>query len=88
MATAGSLRTSAPAASGVAIANVGMGGEISIDELAETIVGLCGGRSTIEHAPPRAGEIVRSRARVDRLREQLGVVAQTQLHDGLRQTLA
>jgi UDP-glucose 4-epimerase len=76
-----------PAASGVAIANVGMGGEISIDELAETIVGLCGGRSTIEHAPPRAGEIVRSRARVDRLRELYDVVATTPLGDGLRATL-
>ena len=36
----------------------------------------------------RAGEILKSRARVDRLRDQLGVVAETKLVDGLRATLA
>ena len=70
------------------VANVGRGGEISVLELARTIVELCGKRSAIEHAPARPGEILRSRANVDRLREQLGVVAETNLVDGLRQTLA
>jgi UDP-glucose 4-epimerase len=70
------------------VANVGTGGEISVLELARTIVELCGGRSTIEHAPPRAGEILKSCARVDRLRDALGVVAETRLVDGLRATLA
>jgi nucleoside-diphosphate-sugar epimerase len=56
-------------------------------ELARSIVELCGGRSTIEHLPPRAGEILKSRARVDRLRDALGVVAETSLIDGLRETL-
>jgi UDP-glucose 4-epimerase len=69
------------------VANVGTGGEITVLELARSIAELCGNRSTIEHAPARAGEILKSRARVDRLREQLGVVAQTQLVDGLRATL-
>jgi len=69
------------------VANVGMGGEISVLELARTIVDLCGGRSTIEHEPSRAGEILKSRARVDRLRDALGVVAETKLVDGLRLTL-
>ena len=69
------------------VANVGMGGEISVVELARTIVDLCGGRSTIEHQPARAGEILKSRANVTRLREALGVVAQTKLVDGLRLTL-
>ena len=71
-----------------AVANVGTGGEITVLELARTIVELCGKRSAIAHAPPRAGEIMKSRARVDRLREVFGVVAQTQLVDGLRTTLA
>ncbi len=70
------------------VANVGTGGEISVLELARTVVELCGGRSTIEHAPPRAGEILKSRARVDRLRDVFGVVAETKLADGLRATLA
>lgn len=68
------------------VANVGTGGEITVLELARTIRGLCGDRSAIEHAPMRAGEILRSRARVDRLRA-LGVVAETPLVDGLRRTL-
>ncbi|HEY1817536.1 MAG TPA: NAD-dependent epimerase/dehydratase family protein [Kofleriaceae bacterium] len=70
------------------VANVGTGGEITVLELARSIIELCGNRSTIEHAPQRPGEIVRSRARVDRLRDVLGVVAQTRLVDGLRSTLA
>jgi len=69
------------------VANVGTGGEITVLELARSIVELCGGRSTIEHAPSRAGEILKSRARVDRLRDALGVVAETSLIDGLRETL-
>jgi UDP-glucose 4-epimerase len=69
------------------VANVGMGGEITVLELARTIVELCGGRSVVEHAPPRAGEILKSRARVDRLRDQLGVVAETKLVDGLWMTI-
>jgi UDP-glucose 4-epimerase len=70
-----------------AIANVGTGGEITVLELAKTIVELCGNRSEILHAPARSGEILKSRARVDRLREVFGVVAKTKLVDGLRATL-
>jgi UDP-glucose 4-epimerase len=70
------------------VANVGTGGEISVIELARTVVDLCGGRSEIQQAPPRAGEILKSRARVDRLRDTFGVVAETKLVDGLRATLA
>ena len=70
-----------------AIANVGTGGEITVLELAKTIVELCGNRSEIIHAPARSGEILKSRARVDRLREMFGVVAKTKLVDGLRATL-
>jgi hypothetical protein len=52
-----------------------------------TDVELCGGRAPIAHAPSRAGEILKSRARVDRLRDVFGVVAETRLADGLRATL-
>ncbi|HEX7842677.1 MAG TPA: SDR family NAD(P)-dependent oxidoreductase [Kofleriaceae bacterium] len=69
------------------VANVGTGGEITVLELARSVVELCGGKSAIEHAPARSGEILQSRARVDRLREVLGVVAETSLIDGLRETL-
>ncbi|HET9627404.1 MAG TPA: NAD-dependent epimerase/dehydratase family protein [Kofleriaceae bacterium] len=69
------------------VANVGTGGEITVLELARTIIELCGNKSEIVHAPARAGEILKSRAKVDRLRDVLGVVAQTSLVDGLRETL-
>lgn len=69
------------------VANVGTGGEITVLELARSVVELCGGKSAIEHAPARSGEILKSRARVDRLRDALGVVAETSLLDGLRETL-
>lgn len=69
------------------VANVGTANEITVLELARTIVDLCGNKSEIVHAPARAGEILRSRAQVDRLRE-LGIVAETRLVDGLRATLA
>ena len=36
------------------VANVGTGSEITVLELARTLVDLCGNRSSIEHAPPRS----------------------------------
>jgi UDP-glucose 4-epimerase len=70
------------------IVNVGTGTEITVKKLASTIVELCDGHSVIEHAPGRAGEILKSQAAVHRLRDQLGIVAKTKLVDGLRETLA
>jgi UDP-glucose 4-epimerase len=69
------------------VANVGTGTEVTVLELARTIVDVCGTRVPIEHAPARPGEILKSRARVDRLRDVLGVVAKTPLADGLRATV-
>ena len=70
------------------VANVGTGHEVTVRQLAEEIVKLCGGRSEIAHAPGRAGEILRSRAAVDTLRSAFGITAETKLADGLRRTLA
>jgi UDP-glucose 4-epimerase len=71
-----------------AVINVGTGREVTVNELARTIVRLCGDRSEITHAPQRAGEIARSVAEVERLRTILGLTAETTLEDGLRETLA
>jgi UDP-glucose 4-epimerase len=81
------IRAAATATEPFVVANVGTGSEITINELARAVVDQCGSKSTIEHAPARAGEILKSRAKVERLRE-LGVVAQTRLVDGLAKTLA
>jgi UDP-glucose 4-epimerase len=69
------------------VANVGTGDEITVLELAQTIVKLCGGKSGIDHAAARPGEILRSCAVVERLAE-LGAPATTSLIDGLRVTVA
>jgi UDP-glucose 4-epimerase len=71
-----------------AVINIGTGREITVNELARTIVSLCGQGTSIVHAPARAGEIARSVADVERMRSILGIAAETSLDDGLRATLA
>jgi UDP-glucose 4-epimerase len=71
-----------------AVINVGTGREVTVNELARTIVRLCGERSEIVHAGQRAGEIARSVAAVEQMRDILGLSAETTLEDGLRETLA
>ena len=48
--------------------NVACGGRITINDLARTIVRLTGSRSSVQHAPERAGDIKHSLASIDRLR--------------------
>ncbi len=72
------------------VMNLGTGEETSVNELARIVVELCGGASRITHAAPRAGEILRSVAAIDRARDLLGPdypVAETALADGLATTL-
>jgi len=68
--------------------NIGTGRETTIDDLARTVVELCGGGSAVRHAAARPGEILRSVAAVARAEAALGFVAETALVDGLRQTLS
>ncbi|HTJ41272.1 MAG TPA: SDR family NAD(P)-dependent oxidoreductase [Kofleriaceae bacterium] len=68
--------------------NIGTGREVTVNELARSVVDLCGGRSQIRHAEARAGEIVRSVAAVARATEVLQWKAHTALVDGLKLTLA
>ena len=49
--------------------NAGYGGQITILELAQRIVALTRSRSPIEFAAPRAGDVRRSRASIERLCE-------------------
>lgn len=69
------------------VANVGTGGEITVRALAELVVKLCGGGSEIVHAAARSGEILKSRANVERLRDVFGVTAEMPLAAGLARTL-
>lgn len=80
--------TAANAAHGHAAINIGTGKAITVKELAHTIVELCGGKSDIQHAPPRAGEILHSVASVERMASELGLRAETALAQGLARTLS
>lgn len=68
--------------------NVGTAQETSVNQLAETVIRACESSSTIEHAPPRKGEIHRSNANIDAGRVGLGFEPTVSLEEGLRETLA
>jgi UDP-glucose 4-epimerase len=70
-----------------AVVNIGTGREITVKQLATAVAQQCGGRSSIVHAPTRAGEIVKSVAAVGRARELLGFSAEVEFEAGLRETL-
>jgi len=55
------------------VVNVGTGQEISVNALAKTIVGLAGGKSKIHHAENRPGDVRHCTAKVEVLKNQLGV---------------
>jgi len=75
-----------PEAAGVPI-NIATGRGTSVNLLARRLAALGGGGSRVRHGPPRAGDIRRSVARVDRARELLGFEATTGLSDGLGRTV-
>lgn len=80
--------TAANAPRGHSAINIATGKAITINELAQTIVELCGGKSDVLHAPPRAGEILHSVASVERMASELGFRAETPLAQGLARTLS
>jgi UDP-glucose 4-epimerase len=67
--------------------NVGTGVETSVKELAETLIRISGTAARVEHAPPRAGELLHSSLDTAHLRS-LGWEARTGLDAGLRATFA
>ncbi len=70
-----------------AILNIGTTLETSINELAHLIVNLSGSSAPITYEAPRAGELRRSAAVIDRAREALGFEPTVSLRDGLAITL-
>jgi len=75
-----------PDAAGVPI-NIATGRGTSVNHLAKRLAAMGGGGSRVRHGPPRAGDIRRSVARVDRARELLGFEATTGLSGGLKRTV-
>ena len=75
-----------PGAAGVPI-NIATGRGTSVNLLARRLAAKGGGGSRVRHGPPRAGDIRRSVARVDRARGLLGFEATTGLNSGLERTV-
>jgi UDP-glucose 4-epimerase len=67
--------------------NAGYGGQMTIQELAETIIAAAGSNSRIIHSPERTGDVRHSRASADKLRA-VGWKPQFTLEEGLANTLA
>ena len=67
--------------------NIGSGRSVSVRELAELILELSGSSSSIEHRPPRSGEVRRSECDPTAARELIGFEAAVSLEEGLRETI-
>lgn len=67
--------------------NCGSGRGTSINELADTLVRLTGGKARKEHVAPRVGDIRHSVADVSVSKKLLGFAPQTTLEEGLRSFL-
>jgi UDP-glucose 4-epimerase len=70
------------------IINIGTGVEVSVNLIAKTILDLAKSKSTISHAPPRAGDIRRSVTTMDKAVKLLGFAPKVDLREGLDQTRA
>jgi nucleoside-diphosphate-sugar epimerase len=67
--------------------NLGNPHEVTVLELAETIVRLAGSRSAIQHRPLPVDDPKQRRPDITRARETLGWQPEVALEDGLRRTL-
>jgi UDP-glucose 4-epimerase len=71
------------------VANLGTGKQTSINELARTIIDLCGSQAKLRYAEVRSGDIRHSVADIGRAQAVFGPdLATVGLADGLRETLA
>ena len=66
--------------------NIGTATEVSINDLAQASIEVTGSGSGLRHLPPRAGEIIRSRADIGRAAQVLGYAPQWKIRDGLQRT--
>ncbi|MAB80435.1 MAG: LPS biosynthesis protein WbpP [Planctomycetes bacterium] len=68
--------------------NVGTAHSISVNELLRTMAEIAGLEGDPEHLPSRSGDVRHSRASIDRIRSRLGYEPETDLREGLEETLA
>jgi nucleoside-diphosphate-sugar epimerase len=84
--TANLLALEAKEAEGVAM-NIAFSQRISILDLAKRIIQLTGSRSSIEHRPPRPGDVRHSLADITKAQERLGYQPRYTLEGGLKESL-
>lgn len=66
--------------------NIGTSIETSVNALAQTLQGVAGATSAVDHVPARAGELARSALETAKARTVLGWAPQVSLADGLANT--
>jgi UDP-glucose 4-epimerase len=67
--------------------NVGTGVETSINELLSLISDLLGVRAEVKYEPPRKGDVRRSRASAEAIREAIGWTPEVGIREGLKRTI-
>ena len=65
--------------------NIASGTRITINRLAALVIAESGGQATIEHAPPRKGDVRHSLADISAARAALGFTPRVGIEEGLRQ---
>jgi len=80
------LASEAPGVSGN-VYNVGTGGSVNLLQLVAALNAILGTNAVPAHGPPRAGDVRHSRARIERIRADLGFEPSVTFEDGLKKTL-
>jgi UDP-glucose 4-epimerase len=81
------LAAEVPGVSG-RVYNVGTGGSVTLLDLIRELNAILGTNAVPTFAPARAGDVRDSRAKIGRIRAELGYTPKVNFADGLRQTLA
>jgi UDP-glucose 4-epimerase len=81
------LASEVPGVSG-RVYNVGTGGSVTLLDLIRELNAILGTNAVPTFAPARAGDVRDSRAKIGRIRAELGYAPKVSFADGLRQTLA
>ena len=68
--------------------NVGMGGKLTINELARVILEAAGSTSRVAHGPPAQGDIFASQADITRITQGLGWAPESDFREALEWTVA
>jgi UDP-glucose 4-epimerase len=80
------LAADTPGVSG-RVYNVGTGRSVTLLDLIRVLNGLLGTTAEPAHGPPRVGDVRHSRAKIDRIRRDLGYDPEVGFEEGLRLTL-